>query len=117
MKAVLRDHAGCLNRLEQLSCRARKDGDGVRRRIELVREKARNAIDVAVETLAFGRIRCIRAAARFQLLAGECLMLVAPVLVRSRIEIETHDWIWRRLKTCKPVELFSQRHTPSIHWS
>src|SRR4051812_28308223 len=96
VKRVLGDRSRRLNRFEQLSCRTGEYRDGVGRRSELVFEKTRDAFDVLVETRPFGRVRRVSAASRLQLLAGECLMLVAAVLIGSRIQIEADDGVGSR---------------------
>src|SRR3954463_2069960 len=39
-------------------------------------------------------------------------MLVAAVLIGSRIQIEADDGVGSRFESGEPFELFSQRHTP-----
>src|SRR3954453_16774070 len=43
-------------------------------------------------------------------------MLVAAVLISSRIQIETDDGVGSGFESGEPFELFSQRHTPPHPW-
>src|SRR6185503_6985231 len=105
VKRMPLNRRGQLNCIEQIAGRTGKNRDTVGRRLQLGLEIARDALEVLVQTLAFGRVIAIRAAPRGELLSDEGLVLVFSGRARLRIEIQAHDWIWRLLKCGEAVEL------------
>ena len=88
-----------LHRQEELILsRAGEDGDAACRRAHFFRKIFFDALSIAPETLAFGRARFECFAARRELTADEAIILVAPVLVRLRVEIKTDDGQPARIK-------------------
>jgi len=77
---------------------ARENGDAVRRRARFFREVFFNALRVAPETFAFGRMRLEGLSARRKLVANETLILVASVLVCLRVKIKADNRQPARIK-------------------
>ena len=95
------------HRREQVRAAAGEQGQPVRRRLDVL-DVAADFRRVALQALAFGRARTVRAEAIGQLPAQERLESIAPAIVGLQVQIETDDRKRSRLERSEAVELRRQ---------